>query len=270
MTMQGDIRLRQYLLGSLSESEREDLDLRVIEDESITEEVALAEHEILEDFLEGDLSAEEERLFNANFLISPERRSMLRRIALLKEFAKKKTAAEAEPAATELRPGFFTFYFRPLLAGAALTATALLTGVVWFAFVRDARSPLELRYAEMNRQDLSEPSRLSEYSQINLGPVGFRDAAEAPRESADRLTETVALRLALPANTADGSLYSVIVRRPGAPDFSIDGVKAYRNPAGYELRVLVPEASLAKDQHQIIVNPQAGGQTVSTYTFILE
>ena len=266
-------KLKQFLLGTLPESENEELDLRIISDESFAEELSLAEHELIEDHLEGSLSGDETARFESNFLVSPERRAMLREISLLKEFAKKQIASleqETLVAKPSSRSGsFFSFYFRPLLAGAAILIAVLAIGIVWNEF-RETGSPLEREYAEINKRDLSDLAQLTNYYPINLSSATFRDTASAPKQSADKLTETVLFRLALPVNTADNSLFQAKIRRAGTPDFTIDEVRSYRNPNGYEARLLVPKAILQKGQYQVIVESKFDAAAVAIYAFAVE
>lgn len=270
--MQGENKkLKQYLLGTLPESENEDLDLRLISDESFAEELSLAEHELIEDHLEGSLSSDETVVFESNFVVSPERQALLREISLLKAFAKKKIGSREQeeflphPAP---RSGFFSFYFRPILAVAAILVAVLAIGLIWNTYLRETRSPREIEFAELNKRDLSDLSQLTSYYPVNLSSGTFRDAASASKQSADKLTETVLFRLALPANTADTAIFQAKIRRTGAPDFTLSDVRAYRNPNGQEIRLLVPKEILQKGQYQIFLEQKAA--PAATYAFTVE
>lgn len=273
--MQGEnTKLKQYLIGALSEGENEELDLRIISDESFASEMSLAEHELSEDYLEGMLSSEETARFEVNFLITAERRAMLREISLLKEFARKKrvsTEQETPLTKSSVRSGgLFTLYFRPLMAGAAILVAIFALGLVWNTYFRDTRSPLEREYAELNKRDLNDLAQLASYSPINLNSGTFRDTASTPKQSEDRLTETVLFRLALPANTVEGSSFRAKIRRVGTPEFAIDNIRAYRNPNGHEIRMLVPKAILQKGPYQIVVESKNDGATLAPYVFTVE
>lgn len=273
--MQGEnTKLKQYLVGALSETENEGLDVRIISDESFAAEMSLAEHELSEDYLEGMLSSEEKAQFESNFLVTAERRAMLREISLLKEFAKKKrgSAAQEKPLIKSSGPfgGLLALYFRPLMAGAAVLIAVFALGLVWNAYFRDTRSPLEREYADLNKRDLTDLAQLANYSPINLNSKTFRDTASTPKQRADRLTETVLFRLALPANTVEGSSFVAKVRRAGTPEFAIDNVRAYRNAHGHEIRMLVPKAILQKGRYQISVEAKNDGAAQAPYIFTVE
>ena len=272
--MQGDnTNLKKYLLGTLSESENEELDLRIISDESFAEELSLAEHELIEDNLEGSLSSDEAAVFESNFLVSLERHALLREISLLKEFAKKKTGSrEQEEIVSNPSPrsGFFSFYFRPILAVAAILVAVLALGLIWNIYLRETRTPLESEYAELNKRDLGDLAQLANYYPINLSSGTFRNTALASKQSADKLTGTVLFRLALPVSTADNAVFQAKIRRTGAPDFTLSDVHAYRNPNGQEIRLLVPKEILQKGQYQITVQSKSDGAAVSAYVFEVE
>ena len=267
--MQRDVaKLKKYLLGMLPDTETEELDLRVMSDEAFSDELRLAEHDLVEDHLEGGLSKQESTLFKSAFLTSPERRNLLRETSLLKNFAKKNASAEKEMGekASEGRGTFFALYFRPLLAAAA--AAAMIFSILWFSFSGSSRSPLEKEYAELNNQDLSDISQLTEYSSIELVPGTFRGSGSAPKKPAHGLTETVLFRLALPANISGDADFSAAIHGERTSDFELEKIRAYRGPHGSELRVLVPKSILQSGQFQI--NVTSGTSDVGNYTFVVE
>ena len=270
--MQGDnAKLKQYLLAMLSESETEELDLRVISDRDFAEVLSLAEHELIEDHLEDSLAVEETAQFQSNFLVSPKRRAMLREISLLKEFTKKKTQAaeKEEPLAdpSVSRTGFFGFYLRPILAAGAIACAVVMAVLVWNFYSSEKQSPLEMEYAELNKEDLTDQTKLTGYYPINLISQNLRDTASASVQDGNKLTDTVLFQLALPSKTPDGLIFKTKIRRVGVPDFKLNEVRLYRNPNGSELRLLAPKAILQKGQYQIIVESNADGSVVGTYLF---
>ncbi len=268
-------KLKQYLLETLSESETEALDIRVISDESFVEELSLAEHDLIEDHLDGSLSDEESARFASNFLTSPERHALLRDIAMFKDFARKKTGPTARVEASAKSPtffgNFFSLYFRPLAAGVAVLLVVIALGVVWNVSFRERVSPVEIELAELNKRDLGDISELTKYSSINLSSGNFRGSSSSlSKQSARKFTDTVLLRLALPANYANDAEFNAKIGGAGGRDFAINNLRAYRNPNGRELRILVPKAVLQNGQYQIDVESKADAAAVATYVFIVE
>ena len=66
-------KLKQFLLGNLAEGEAEEIGVRIIADRELDEKMSFAEEELVEDFLDDELTAEEKELFFANFLTTPAR-----------------------------------------------------------------------------------------------------------------------------------------------------------------------------------------------------
>ena len=266
-----NIKLKQYLLGTLTEPETEEIDLRVISDDSFADELSMAESDMIEDYLEGTLSDEQVQLFRASFMTSREREEQLQEISLLKTYAHsqdvKKNASESTEklSFTEL----LRSYFRPITIVAATVAAVLVIGLIWSGYFGSSSSVLEKEYAELNKRDLSNVSELSDYSSVNLSSGSFRDANSAARQNGDQLTETVLFRLAITSNAADGSTFKAKISRSGTLVFTLENARVYQNPNGQELRILLPKSILQKGQYQIRLE-NASGSEVGNYTFVIE
>lgn len=263
-------RLRQYLLGTLAEPETAEIDLRIIEDEAFSAEVSLAESELMEDYLEGSLSNEELKLFEANFLPSPERERQLREILLLRDYARKAKNSEKQAATagdSTTLGDFFRMYFRPLMAGGAVVAALLLVAVIWQGYFGGSSPPLEREYAELNKKDLSNPASINGFATISLSSGSFRDANSAVKQSSEKLTETVLFRLALPAGSEGTTAFIAKISRGSALIFTLNDLHSYQNPNGKEVRILVPRSILQKGQYQIRLE---NGAPPVAYAFSIE
>jgi len=73
---EGD-ELRRYLLGNLSESARERLDRRVLNEAEINEEIQATEDALIDQYLGGKLNSEERKQFESYFLLPKERQQKL-------------------------------------------------------------------------------------------------------------------------------------------------------------------------------------------------
>jgi hypothetical protein len=71
-------QIRQYLLGLLAEHESEALDERLLTDGEFYDEVLVIEDELIDQYLNEGLSAEERKSFETHFLLTPERHEKLR------------------------------------------------------------------------------------------------------------------------------------------------------------------------------------------------
>ncbi len=94
-------KLKQYLLGNSSENDAEEIGVQIIADREFDERMSLAEGELIEDFLDDALTAEEKELFYAHFLTTPERIELFEETALLRNYAQTHLANAAEKLTQE-------------------------------------------------------------------------------------------------------------------------------------------------------------------------
>src|SRR2546422_4609848 len=74
--IQGNIK--KYLLGQLAGADLAEIERRVLTDDEFYEEVQIMEDELVDEYVNSELSADERRLFEKNFLADPESRNKLR------------------------------------------------------------------------------------------------------------------------------------------------------------------------------------------------
>ena len=67
-------RVRDYLLGRLSEDEREEIEERLMVEDDLFEELEISTGELIEEYREGELTAKERQSFESSVLSSPEGR----------------------------------------------------------------------------------------------------------------------------------------------------------------------------------------------------
>ncbi len=271
--MQADTKkFKQYLLGDLPGDQTEAIDLQIITDENLAEELSLAESELIEDYLEGSLTDDEKRLFDANFMISDARRQELNDISLLKNYARDLEAQKKQPAPDAApRLGVVELlkaYLRPLALAAAVVVL-LVVGLFWAGYLSGSVSALEKEYAELNKKDLNNVSELTGYSNVILSTGSFRDANSAVRQSEEKLSDTVLFRLVLLTKVGDGSTFKAKVLRGTSLVFTVDAAKAYQTGEGRDIRMLLPKSILQKGQYQIKLENASGGEA-GTFAFVIE
>lgn len=84
--------LRRYLLGTLAEeSVRAQIEERLIADDEYAASLSAAEDELIEEFLDGELTAEESRQFGNFYLAAPERKRQLRLTRDLRRLSAKRS-----------------------------------------------------------------------------------------------------------------------------------------------------------------------------------
>jgi hypothetical protein len=118
---------RQYLLGELSEAEQDKLEVDLLSTDTAAPELADAEDGLIEEYLDGALSAAQRRRFEEYFLLSPEHRRSLEAAGLLREALTRLAVAPSRPR-------------RPLVgAWAGLLAAAI--AFIVFNLYRKAEAP---------------------------------------------------------------------------------------------------------------------------------
>lgn len=275
-------RIRQYLLGTLAEKEVEELDLQIISDESFEEKFLVAEHELVEDYLEGVLSAEEKKLFRDNFLAScEERRKLFQDVSLLKEYAKNRfESGSAKVGGKKTMGGIWEILknlFSPKLSPASAVFALLIAGAVfwgiWQIFFAGSVSPLEREFAALNQRDLSSTTDFAGFSDVQLSPGVFRDtnsAAVADKLKAEKLTENVFFRLALPFEVGKDGFFKFDLSKDEKIIFTQNQIRVYQNASGQEARLLLPKSILAKGQYQIKLQNAADKNSTVIYGFTVE
>src|SRR5258708_29298201 len=168
--------LRRYLLGDLNDEVTLDkIELRLISDGEFADWVTVAENDLIEGYLDGDLSAEDTERFIRHFLISPERKQQLRLTENLRKLAAKSAIPpHAKRSPFDWTPKLSRMWLR--FAVFALVIVAAILGIWRFAVYRsDADMGLaELRNAYRGQRPI-EPriTALPEYAPFSetRGPL---------------------------------------------------------------------------------------------------
>jgi anti-sigma factor RsiW len=130
--------IRQYLLGALSQEQAAEIEERLLSDGELYEELLIAEDELVDQYLSGELSARERERVESHFLRAPERQEQLRFGHLLSRYVsahRPEVAAEAEAklppvVVTSKRASFLSRLLPPSPALAFSLGCALLVLLV--------------------------------------------------------------------------------------------------------------------------------------------
>jgi len=274
MERQGeDIKIKKFLLGSLEPPDADEIGVRIIADRALDEKMSAAEDELIEEFLDDALSAEEKELFLTNFLTTPERIELLEETALLKGYAQNYFKKDAERFGEEKKSeGFFEKFgkflslnLRPI---AAVLVILILAGAAWRIFLYDAAGGLtetEQEYAALNAKDLAaDAAETANLSSKNLAAGTFRNTNPSAKLNAGGLTEKVFFRLALPPETAATARFNLELVKDGQTVFRQTDLRVYQNASGQELKVILPRTVLSRGNFQIKLN------TGASYDFAVE
>lgn len=264
-------KLKKYFLGTLSEAEIEQIDLQLIADADFEEDLLLAKNNLMEDYLEDSLSLEENEAFQQNFLVTEERKKEFENLALLINYVQNrrrsdKTAGEQKATSPgdfiEKLNKFFTINLRPLALGfAALFIAAFLIG---YAFYYNSS---ESELAELNRQNFEKVENYRNLTNLNLIAGTLRGSNGTVRLSADKLTDPVFLRLALPVKNSN---FKVNIFRNEEKIVSDLQIRPYSNQSGQELRLILPVSYLTKGSYKIEAAPMDSDASPFVYSFTVQ
>lgn len=130
---------RRYLLGELSETQQTAAEERFFADEDFSRLLDAAEHDLIDDYLRGELTSGQKQNFESNFLVTERRREKVRAAQILQTqlFTKKaeKLVATASPKYA-LWQSLQRFFRTPNLvwaSGLAAITLVILTGGIWLA-----------------------------------------------------------------------------------------------------------------------------------------
>ncbi|HEX8559837.1 MAG TPA: hypothetical protein VF668_17205 [Pyrinomonadaceae bacterium] len=211
--------IRQYLLGRLDPPRREAVEARVFTDAGYRERVELAEAELIDEYVEGELAADERRDFAARYLSTPRLRLEVRTVEELRRRAAAEGAAAvaAEPrraAAKRAQTGAggpparrglaasLRHHAKPLLA-AGLALLFISAAVLVWLRLEPHQLEQRLLYGRSPRADLER-----EVARLNAPrDEAEESAARAARSSAGAGVElTPGVERAAPGDAADATL----------------------------------------------------------------
>lgn len=252
-------KLKQFLLGNPSEETAEEIGVQIISDRNLDEKMSLAEEELIEDFLDDALTAEEKELFYANFLTTPERIELFEETALLRNYARTHFAKASENLTEEKKSGSFFEGLRLFLSGnllrpiAAVLIILVIGAVVWRVAFYDASglTQIEKDYAALNAKDLNNQSEIANLTNKSLAAGTYRDTDSTGALNAANLTEKVLFRLALPSETPKDTPLNLELVKGGQTVFKQTNLRVYQNQNGQELKVILPKTVLSKGAYQI-------------------
>lgn len=268
-----NLQLKKYLLGSLDRQTDEEIGLRIISDAAFEENLLIAENELIEDFLEKNLSPAEVKLFYENFLVCEERKKLLKEIVFFRQYAKKQIQAEnpayesdfSESGREKIKyPFIFDWRFAALVPAVLL----IILAVVGFYFYNQPAqlSDLEKEYAALNNENLANPAEYASLKNVNLTPGAFRDLGAGNKLKMENLSDRIFFRLALPFKTDENRRFEAELVRDQTTIFRQPEIRVYQNTSGQEIRLLLPKEVLSKGRYQIkIENSNAEGSPVIYY-----
>jgi CHAT domain-containing protein len=141
-------RLRSYILGDIGDQELPAIEMRLMADEDYFQEFTMAEEDLIQDYINGNLNPPEREKFEKRFLVSEENIGKVRFARALQ-----KAADEANDALPpETKPNFFdslkAFFTAPLPVAVIILAIVGVAGFfVWQSYNKQSEILLSLNKA---------------------------------------------------------------------------------------------------------------------------
>jgi hypothetical protein len=237
-------KIKNYLLGLMSENDVEAIDLQILSDKDMEDTLLEAENELIEDYLDENLSNEEIKAFNENYLINDERRKRVEFVRLMRSYAEKQTTE------TEIKPSFFEqlksfFTLRPLRLAVVSIALILALGIAWQVIFNSNKISTDTELVALNKQDLSNLDEFKNLKNVSLISGNVRSGGNGNLLKANDLTDKVLLRLALPNQSANKD-FTVKISQNNQVKQTFT-----QRTIGQEVRLLIPKSILTKGEYQI-------------------
>jgi hypothetical protein len=255
--------LRRYLLGDLEEDQREKIEARLLADEKLFDAIAGVRDEIIDDYSFDILSERDRKLFDANFVLNPERLHKLRVSTALAHYTDANLAPVSSMQASapmSLSQRIFAGRKRWWLAtafGSVLVLLAIGYGG-WRGYeryqlkkrveeLRVKQLQVEQYLAKLNGQDFSahRDSMLS----LTLQPL-LRESKATNKVRISARTEVLELRLE--ANESNFAAYrGDIEDSDGVRLYSVENLRWRRDNGAIVVFLRLPSELLSAATYQI-------------------
>ena len=162
--------LRSYLLGELNEQQREEVEERLVMDEDFFQGSLLVEDDLIDDYVQGELSADERKKFEATILSTPEGRQQVALTRDLKVYAAAVAKKKPSPASNVVQ---ISWWRKPLQSPYFRTAASILiifsiSAVVYWIFIRP--SPTDKGLALLKEAYKDQRTLQARISQFDYAP----------------------------------------------------------------------------------------------------
>ena len=294
----------RYLLGTLSEEERARLEEQYFSDDAQFEEIEIAEEELIDRYVRGELAASDNTQFEQSLAGSARLRE---RVEFAKLFADKLRTAEAPVVAPKRKASWWQRLLGSTTAGRnsefALAFSALLVFVAvtvllvgWLQLRAEWRrlagqqAALDQRQQELDRQAADLKARSDEFAkhgqpapgetplpQISPGPqsaIVFLTLVPGATRSASGnsqihlLPETSDIQLTLNLRRTDYSSYRATINSIDHNDvFSQSNLKPLVTKSGATLIVRIPAQRLAPGDYYLVLYGEPANESVDDYQF---
>jgi len=246
-----DRQIRRYLLRESSDSESEQIEIRIMTDDGFAEEVRVIEDELVDEYLGGGLSAMQRARFETGYLATPQGKKHLVFAAafnkslsegILAEESRRRKVPSIRQTVKRWVAGYAHSYRWVSIVSAALTLALLLITAVLILRIRNTDRQLEKLRSDMASSRQQDGGREEKTSVDRAATVvAQQDTRQGPladnkilnRNSrgshVGRLSIPVALVVLSPGDTRDGG--------------DIQEVRAASSKGVVRIELILPESS---------------------------
>jgi hypothetical protein len=132
-------KIRQYLLGNLTDDHRAEIEQRLLSDEQFFEDLLISENELVDAYFAGRLAKGEKRQFETHFLVGPERQAKFRFGRVLNKYLESNDSTQPEselpPARTIIAKqsrGLYWPFGRPLVTVSVALAILIVASATYW------------------------------------------------------------------------------------------------------------------------------------------
>lgn len=149
--------LRRYLLHELEEPEQEQVEMRLLTDKEFSRHLAIAQEELIDDFVTAKLSDHEIEKFRKYYLITPERQQKIGFATALDKYVTERESSSK----TGFLDGLLAFiYARPLKTAICFGGLLIIFGALAFYVQRRSYSNLKQEFVRVNRPEETDSKSL--------------------------------------------------------------------------------------------------------------
>jgi hypothetical protein len=264
------LQLKRYLLGDLAEEQRGEYDLRILRDDEFGITVEFAEEDLIEQYLDHELTKNEMQKFENHFLSSPSRIQQFEVSRQLRHYAHDELA-RAIPDGKYLFPkvrNLFSGIWAPVYAIALL----ILIGAAAIYFWGGRRveyQELQSQYLAENTRDFTNLEEFKDFKNIELLPGSPRSTGVKVL-SAGETGESIFVRLLLPTEVKDRNDLKAEVIRENRVLMAFDALNVYETNSGKEVRLLLPSKIFKKGNYRIEVSPAGASKSAINYVLTVD
>ena len=248
-----DASLRQFLLGQLSEDERQQIERIFITDSQARERILLVEQDLIEDYLDDLLTATQREQFIEQYTATPAQSRKLRITKSIKERARKEEEFPTVPQTTAVS-NRLRERVRPRLVLFVPIAAAIAIAIVCVAIWLNRRVERQTRRLTIAREviQLNAPSNRHQITpgktSLELKPGAFRSVESSPQlvKSAGQAVE---LRLVWTRKERYPRYRAVVQRVGGDEPIPVEDLRA--DDDGQIIRLSLPTHILTRGTYLI-------------------